>query len=83
MCQDMLKKSYDVALEKLAEMLNLQYQEIANFCGEIQDGAFSARRLKEFFKGPEVAEQLDYIVKISEEYRYRSSGQPVENATCR
>lgn len=82
MHQETLKKNYDDALERLAEMLSLQYGEVLNFCGQVQDGAYGARRLKEFFRGPDVVEQLDSIVRISDEYRGLSDSQIAENAAC-
>lgn len=70
MCREILRKDYQDALKRLAGMLSLQYGEIHNFCGDVEDAAFGARRLKEFFRVPEVVETLDNIVRISEEYRY-------------
>ena len=82
MYQETLRKNYGDALKKLAEMLSLQYEEVLNFCGQVQDGAYGARRLKEFFRGPDVVEQLDSIVRISEEYQGLSGLQTAEHAAC-
>jgi hypothetical protein len=83
MHEDNLRKSYGAALEKLALTLTLEYGEVLNFVGDVQDGAWGARRLKELFKGADVAEQLDSIVKIADEYRAISNAQVSENAACR
>lgn len=82
MCRDNLKKDYEDALGKLADMLSLDYGEIHNFCGDVEDAAFGARRLKEFFKGPDVVQALDSIVRISDEYRYLQ-GDDQFTAACR
>lgn len=71
---DVLEGAYAAALRKLASALGLAYQEVANFCGDIGDGAFGAQRLKEFFKAPEVIGILDQIVTISEQYRSATQG---------
>lgn len=78
---DVLQREYQDALEKLAGMLNLRYSEVANFFGGIEDGAFGARRLKEFFKGSQISDILDLIVRISEEYRGRG-GENGTSAAC-
>lgn len=65
-----LSRNYTVALSKLASALGVEYDELFNFCGSIADGAFGARRLKEFFRNPEISEMLDQIVAISEQYRH-------------
>jgi hypothetical protein len=83
MDMQILEKEYREALEKLAGMLSLNYGEIANFCGDVEDGAFTARRLKEFFKTPLVAETLDSIVRISDEYRCLSGGEQAATSSCR
>jgi hypothetical protein len=72
---EILEKGYRDALERLAGMLGVGYTELASFCGEVEDGAFGARRLKEFFKTPPVSETLDSIVRISDEYRHLSGGE--------
>ena len=77
---DDIKQNYDAALERLAVTLSLEFGEVHNFVGDVSDGAWGARRLKELFKGPDVHEQLDSIVKISEEYRVLVSGGPVQGA---
>lgn len=68
MSLEALEKDYVIALENLASALGLKYEEIAGFCGGVADGGFGARRLKEFFRTPEVSEMLDKIACISEEY---------------
>ena len=78
-----LEKEYRDALEKLAGMLSLDYGEIADFCGDVGDGAFTARRLKEFFKAPPVAETLDSIVRISDQYRCLAGGDQAAGSSCR
>ena len=80
MGEDRLKQSYDEALVRLAGMLSLQYGEVHNFCGDVGEGAWGARRLKEFFRVPEVVEQLDSIVRICEEYRGLSAPRVAGNS---
>jgi hypothetical protein len=65
---DSLRQSYDKALSSLASLLGLEYREVQSFVGDLGD-AWGARRMKELFKDPAVQEQLDIILKISEEYR--------------
>lgn len=64
-----LRQSYDKAISRLASILGLEYQEVQGFIGDLGD-AWGARRMKELFRDPDVQEQLDAIIKISEEYRY-------------
>jgi hypothetical protein len=66
---ELLHRDYTMTISKLASTLGLEYEELAGFCGSIEDGHFSARRLKEFFKAPEIAEMLDLLAEISERYR--------------
>lgn len=75
-----IKQNYDAALGKLAETLSLEFGEVHNFVGDVSDGAWGARRLKELFKGPEVHEQLDSIVRISEEYQSLLGARTVQGA---
>lgn len=65
---DSLRQSYDKALSRLASLLDLEYHQIQGFVGDLGD-AWGARRMKELFKDPDVQEQLDAILRISEEYR--------------
>jgi len=64
-----LRQRYAVGLERLAKALNLTFDEICSFCGDIEQGAWGARRLKEFFQAPEVTLHLDSLIKLSEEYQ--------------
>ncbi|HHX28637.1 MAG: hypothetical protein ACOX5Q_09840 [Bacillota bacterium] len=64
-----LQEDYAATISKLASTLGLEYEELVDFCGSIEDGGFVARRLKEFFKAPEITEILDRIAQISEQYR--------------
>ncbi|MGE5578447.1 MAG: hypothetical protein ACM3WU_00255 [Bacillota bacterium] len=78
---DSLRQSYDKALSRLASILGLEYGEIQRFIGDLADAAWGAQRMKELFKAPDVQEQLDSILKISEEYRCLVGLQ--SDAACR
>ncbi len=68
MSAERLHRDYEMTINKLASTLGLEYEELVGFCS-IEDGDFCARRLKEFFKAPEIAEMLDLLAQISERYR--------------
>ncbi len=77
-----IRQDYDAALGKLAAILCLEFEEVRNFVGDVSDGVWGAGRLKELFKGSDVHEQLDSIVKISETYQSLFGVRTVQGASC-
>lgn len=69
MTEEEMKRIYNAALEQLAEAMNLKPAEVSRFCGDIEKGDWGARRLKEFFKNPNVVGILDRVIELSENYR--------------
>jgi len=68
----LLRRDYEATLNELASAVGLDYEELARFCGDIENGSYGALKLKEFFKAPEIIDMLDRLAELSDQYRKKA-----------